>query len=283
MNSTVRMFLMSLICIFVKISIACSVENKDWIGVYNGIGEASGQTLKVMRSAGKLYVNYSQASQTFVADQEGDWLQGVDVNQQELLYRLRREAVGISLIRVPLNVQPDAEELPNIFYFIEQGVSLPQLPEDFIEEPSASQSEIDTIAFLKSYPFWSPQAVAVGYALVPDTFKSVIQLYPYVQTDLAWKICQASVAERRNVSPILLRTQGATCESILETMQDVQMKKKFTSYKETVDLQSRDAQDAIACARGEKMTKECDTISKKTADYALNIKTVKAVLEDVQH
>jgi c-di-AMP phosphodiesterase-like protein len=91
------------------------------------------------------------------------------------------------------------------------------------------------------------------------------------------------VAERRNVSPILLRTQGATCEAILETMQDVQMKKKFTPYKETVDLQSQDAQDTIACARGEKMTQECDIISKKTADYALNIKTVKAVLEDVQH
>lgn len=284
-----------ILCILKKITVfVCIVllsipvfaaDSKQWIGTFNGIDAAEDQVLIIRQdqnNSTQYTITYSAISRPFIAVQEQNWLQGiVDVEGNRNIYRLYRESVGIRLVN--LNVENVQTASTNAMYFVEEGTVLPLLPQNFMNEPDNTVRSIDAITFLESYPFWSPQGVQTGYQIIPENFKSVIKLYPYVQTDIAWKVCQQDNVARNNngVAARLLRAQNVTCTHIIKQMKTIQRQNKFTTYKRTVDTQSKDAQNAIACARGEKMTDICSDITQTTSSYALNPQTIRVVLDNV--
>lgn len=197
----------------------------------------------------------------------------------EAFFRIEARPIGMMLRWVPINEDGQlAVEATQSFPFIRDDVSMPAEPDDLATPPNDVSSSFNSIAFVKSYEFWTPEQTGRAYASMTPQSRTLIKLYSAVHTDILWKLCQARTTPE-GLSEAL-DGQSIDCPTLLSTMADIQRRGVFASYKSDLAPERAALLDAMRCATGTLRPRDlCIEISKGTSQRALSLDTAATIIE----
>lgn len=256
-------------------------------GGYRGIDNADGWRLLLApvqvdeRPAfDGLFIDESGQSTGFVAfgDESGAEAQ-VAFSNAEAFFRIEPRPIGLVLSWIPVDASGKlAVEAAQNFPFVRDDVVVPEQPDGLASPPSEVTSSFNSIAFVKSYEFWTPEETGRAYASLTDQSRTLIKIYSVVHTDLLWKLCQA-----RTTPPGLaeaLEGQAIDCPTLLGRMADIQQRGIFGQYKNALAPERSALLDALRCATGALRPRElCVEISRGTSQRALSLETAASIIE----
>lgn len=251
-------------------------------GSYRGVDEAEGMRLE-LRAAGGGYtgtfVDRTGAARPFSAEAVGGRAEAVvpfeGFNASLVVVP---EPIGAQALVTPLDPsgRPLAEEM-RALPFLRAGVSLPDSPDRYLPPPGGPVPAMDARGFASSYPFWPPLAAAYGWEGVAPRYRTVIRLFPLVQTDLLWKLCQSP--ERLGGLGEALRGQNVTCQEVLSAFDAMRRGGGFERFKADVARERRTLLATLDCATDYTSTRAaCDAAGAETARRALSMETAATTL-----
>lgn len=251
-------------------------------GVYLGVGASAGMRVELSAQGdgfAGVFTDADGVARPFTADRLGEDAEtAIELSSGPAFLRISPEPIGARVVIVPF----DAEgrllvAASRAFAFLREGVDAPHLPERFIPAPTGPLRAIEARAFVASYPFWEPLAASWGYAAVEPRLRTVIRLFPLVQTDLLWKLCQNP--GRAEGLAEALRGQGVTCAEVTGAIRAAQAGPAFDRFKRDVAAERATLMVALACADDFTRTQQdCARAGAETARRALSMDTAATVL-----
>jgi hypothetical protein len=253
----------------------------EFPGRYVGIGAAEGMTLALeegrgARLDGEIALGDGVA-RDFQGEQVGAVVEGaLALEDGAAFVQIIEDGAGVAVRITP--VDGDGRMLLDRavgYAFVPEGTVIPELPDRFLYEPRRPPAAIDAEAFVASYPFWTPLGAAWGYDAVAERFRTVIRLYPMVQTDLLWKLCQspqrtAGIAEA-------LSGQGVTCRDVLGALPEGGA--ALARFRRDVESERALLRTALDCAtKIASAPAGCAEAGRETARRAASMDTVATVL-----
>lgn len=154
---------------------------------------------------------------------------------------------------------------------------MPQQPRRFLPAPTGPVRAFDARAFVESYPFWEPLGALWAYEALEPRHRTVIRLYPLVQTDLLWKLCQSP--QRGAGLAEALRGQGVVCADVMNAIAAAQTSGAFDRFKSDVAKERALLVTTLDC--GDKYVSHgpgCAEASRETARRAVSMETAATVL-----
>lgn len=251
-------------------------------GSYFGVRDAEGARIEIAPDeAGFRGVFHDPAgkSQSFEADPLGAGAEAVlDMDGQTVLMRMAPVPYGAEVEIIPIAPEGQLDfAASRDLTFLRDGLSLPELPEDYVDPPQDARGRIAANSFLASYAFWPPEGALNGYLSLPSRFQRLMSLFPAVQLDVIFKLCLSGGAE--NALAIALRGQSVTCPGVIEGMANAQRRGTFAEFKAQVAAEAETLRLAIRCADGYVVSKaECDSTSIKISRQAVSTETAATVL-----
>ena len=256
--------------------VAMAQERLD--GIYYGLDDARGLTIQLQESRG------GATGRITAADGSGQAIEGRREGGSivsELIFRGKRgtarmtpKDLGIGFVWTP----GDGSGGDVVFGFGRRGLELPAPSASFVPEGQAG-SRVEPHVFVASYEFWSPEAVSRHYGTIEEQYRSIIQLFPAVQTDVIWKLCQSSQTSFKLGEA--LRGEGVTCAEVDRTLKAAQKSDAFNRYKRRVHSERDAAERAVQCARGIHPPSVCVSSARETQQAAMSLETVKTVLRGI--
>ena len=255
-------------------------------GSYFGIEDAEGASITISPDSEGFRGVFFDAlgnSQEFEADRTEDTAEAVlDMDGRTILMRMVPLPFGAEVAIIPFD--PEGRlilQASRLLTFVRQNVTLPKLPEDFVEAPRATGETVAAYGFLTSYQFWEPSGVVNGYLSLPERFRPLMRMFPAVQLDVIWKLCLAPNADLALAQA--LRGQGVECADVLQTIAKTQRDGRFTAYKADVETDREILRMVVRCADGYVESKEaCDAASAKLSKAAVSLRTAAGVLKNYQ-
>ena len=251
-------------------------------GRYVGVDAAEGMSIEIAEGGGGFrgsITDKSGRAAPFEAERLQGRAQGVaDFGAFRALVSIRPEPIGALAVITPL----DAEGRPEVdqtraLPFLREGVERPEAPVRYRPAPERPARAFDARAFAASYPFWPAQGAAYAYEGVEPRLRTVIRLFPLVQTDLLWKLCQAP--EPTPGLAEALRGQNVTCAEVLGSMRAAQAGEGFDRFKRDVAAERETLMQALDCANDYTGTdRACEAAGAETARRALSMETAATVL-----
>ncbi|MEM6971314.1 MAG: hypothetical protein AAF577_00805 [Pseudomonadota bacterium] len=199
--------------------------------------------------------------------------------------QLRLDPLPFGAIMTLIPVAADgtlANQQAEILTFARADVSLPTLPEGFVLPPQPGVVRFAPVGFLRSYAFWPPDGVAVGYAALAPRHRTMIGLFPSVQLDIIWKLClaPAGVAAADRALSLARSGQGVDCRDVLSVIATLQRNGRFAGYKADVEEARSRVERAVRCAEYFVETKAtCDAAGRDMSAAALSLETAATVLD----
>jgi len=251
-------------------------------GRFLGLGTANGAELVLDAGAeivAGTIVDPGGRSQAFEANRSGEIAEAViDLADKPAVLRLRPVPSGLEATLIPIGSDGriDVRET-QILAFRREGLEMPPIPEDFTPPPGPEQSRIAANSFLASYEFWSPSGVRAGYLALSARHRRMIKLFPAVQLDVIWKLCQAEAAD--DALALALRDQPLGCSDVLATLSAAQADGRFNAYKTDVRAAAETLRITIRCADNYVMPAgTCAENAKALAAAAVSLETTASVL-----
>lgn len=255
-------------------------------GGYRGIDSADGWRLLlspvvVSDKAGYdgVFIDEKGQSTGFVAfGNETSAEAHVIFSNGEAFFNIEIRPVGLVLRWVPIGADGQlAVESAQMFPFIRDDISLPTAPDDLANPPDEVTASFNSIAFVKSYEFWTPEQTGRAYASMTGQSRTLIKLYASVHTDILWKLCQARATPEGLAEA--LDGQGIDCPALLNAMADIQQRGAFGAYKGNLSPERTALLDALRCATGTLRPRDlCIEISKGTSERALSLDTAASIV-----
>lgn len=268
-----------LICLLMPVmALAADALN----GTYLGVDDAEGARIRIAPDSEGFSGTFHDAagsSQDFQADSVEQGAEAVlDMDDRAVLMRMAPLPFGAQVQIIPFGADGTLDfEASRLLSFVQEGVTLPELPESFIPAPSRSGEKVSANAFVENYQFWEPDGVVNGYLGIPERYRTMMRMFAAVQLDVIWKLCLAPQADRALATA--LRGQEVSCSEVLETIADLQRGRRFDSYKSRVNEQRKALQTSIQCADGYRLGKAtCDAAARRLAEAAISLETAGQVL-----
>ena len=275
-RSMTRIRLLCLLC-----ALCAGAARAEFPGRYIGIGDAEGMTLALSDASGArldgVIALRDGQPRSFQGERVGGVVEGaLRLGGEAAFVQIIEDGAGVAVRITPVD---SAGMLPPeraaAYAFVPEGTVIPNLPDRYLPEPRTPPAAVDAEAYVASYPFWTPQGAAWGYEAVAERYRTVIRLYPMVQTDLLWKMCQspqrpAGIAEA-------LRGQGVTCRDVLAGLPEGSAAQ--ARFRGDVEAERALLRTALDCAT--KLTStppECERAGRETARRAASMETVATVL-----
>lgn len=209
--------------------------------------------------------------------QSSDFETRVELGGNAAYLRLIPQPAGLMITWAPISAEGQVLiEQTRRYAFLRDGTVLPRLPEHFVEPPARDGDPVDISVFLDNYEFWEPIGVGRGYEGIGEKYRVMIRLFPRVQADVLWKLCQA-----RATPPGLakaLEGQNATCADILQAVAQAQARGNFGRLKADMAAEKQVLIDAVNCGRGVRRAQDCVAVSRRTAEAAISMETAASVL-----
>ena len=243
-------------------------------GTYTGLDEARGLTIQLRGTGGRISAADGSGQAINGRMQNGSVLTDLIFRGQRGTARLTPKSLGLGFVWSP---QAGGNEV--VFAFKRQGLETPPPPAGFIPEPPRGTRNVEPASFLASYEFWSPDTVAGVYDGIEEQYRALIRLFPAVQTDLIWKLCQSRSTARELGEA--MRGEGVTCGQIDKRMKEAQQTDAFNRFKRRVHSERADAMLAVECARGIHVASTCIDAARRTQRAASSLETVKTVLSGI--
>ena len=251
-------------------------------GTYLGVDDADGARIEIAPDDSGFRGTFYDAAgqeQDFMADRVGTAAEAVlDMDGRTVLLRMVPLPFGAEVALIPF----DADGMlitaeGRLVGFRREDVALPTLPDDFVDPPRDTRSTIAANSFLASYAFWPPSGVVNGYLSMPSRFQTIFRMFPAVQLDVIWKLCQAPNADA--ALGIAMRGQGVRCDEVLGVIAQTQRDGRFSAYKADVAADSAVLRSVVRCADNDVESKEtCDAAAVSVARAATSMQTAARVL-----
>lgn len=257
-------------------------------GEYVGVDEATGWKLrfteKTVAGAAAGYegafVDRTGAETTFdglLRDGGREAEARVELANGPVYLRFSPRPIGLLVTWIPINAENKLDLARTRTYpFVRAGVTLPEPPKSLAPPPKSARDRTDPLVFLNSYEFWTPLQVGFGYVGVDDRWRTLMRLYATVHTDVLWKLCQAA-----RTPPGLteaLEGQAVTCRQVLSKISAMQRSGAFTKYKADVAAEKKRLIDAVKCARGMLLQRQCVKANEWTGRAAISLDTAATIL-----
>ncbi|MFN3615228.1 MAG: hypothetical protein ACK4WC_11825 [Rubrimonas sp.] len=251
-------------------------------GGYFGLDEADGMRLRVERSGGGVRGSIDLGDGTarsFDAQPVGDGAVEamIPTPEGQLLIRIFPEPIGARVVLAPVaDGVLDAGRLMSLA-FLRDGVALPEMPTRFLPAPAGPVRAFDGAAFVDSYAFWEPLGAAFAYDALEPRMRTIIRLFPTVQTDVLWRLCRSP--ERTAGLAEALRGQGVGCQEVVSAVRAMQTGPAFDRFKRDVATERALLMTAISCADDlRRQRPECQRAAGETARRAVSMETAATVL-----
>jgi len=252
-------------------------------GVFHGLDEADGATLLLLPAEGD-----GQKGQFTSADGEvGAFIGRTLPDGMDATFQLGRETIylraaehpsGAIVVVVP--VAPDGTrraDLTRSYGFLREGMARPDKRPYLIPEPEKAGDPVDAVAFVQSYEFWSPTGVGRGYISVLPRYRSVIALFPALQTDIIWKLCSQPSGGVPGLGEAL-RGQGVSCSEVLGAIAGAQANGRYPAYRREVAEQRKLAHEQISCARRIGTRERCEEVAQLVSKLAVSMENAATVV-----
>ncbi|MEM9146815.1 MAG: hypothetical protein AAGC57_11495 [Pseudomonadota bacterium] len=219
----------------------------------------------------------------FQADRRGDQAEAVlDINGRAILLQITPLPFGAEIAYIPFAsdgtlVLDDAQ----LETFLRDGLSLPELPEGWVEAPRDARTQIAGNSFLASYEFWRPVGVRNGYVSLAPRIRTLMRMFPAVQLDVIWKLCLAPRAEE--ALAIALRGEGVDCAPVIDAIAAAQSRGRFDRYKDRVGAARDELRIAVRCAEKYVMSAQvCADSARRLAERATALQNAGTALRSIQ-
>lgn len=252
-------------------------------GEFKGLDEADGATLRLDAPRGDrqsgVYIDQFGQRGVFTGNVFPDGVEAkFPIGGGTLYMRAIEHPSGAVVVIIPVGASGVAHASQTRTYgFVRKGVQGPDDRPYLVPEPRKAGEPIDAVAFVQSYEFWSPEGVGRGYIGVLPRYRSVIALFPALQTDIIWKLC----SQKAGAAPGLgeaLRGQGVTCSDVLGAISAAQSRGRYTDYKRAVAADRQIAFEAISCARRIGTRSRCEQVAKLTSEAAVSMESAATVV-----
>lgn len=247
-------------------------------GVYYGLDGARGLTIQLQDTGN------GATGRITAADGSGQAIQGRRQGSSivsDLIFRGKRGSARITPKDLGLGLTwtpADGSGGDIVFAFGRRGLELPAPSPSYVPETQVG-ARVEPHVFVASYEFWSPETVARVYGGLEDKYRTIIQLFPAIQTDVIWKLCQSSSQPAKLGEA--LRGEGVTCAEVDRTIKGAQKTDAFNRFKRRVHAERADAESAVRCARGIHLPTVCIASARRTQAAAMSLETVKTVLRGI--
>ncbi len=252
-------------------------------GVFNGLDEAKGVTLRLNAPDGEQqsgqYIDQFGQVGNFVGNVFPDGVEAkFPIGGGTLYLRAIEHPSGAVVVIIPVGTSGVAHASQTRTYgFVRAGTQGPDDRPYLVPEPKKAGEPIDAVAFVQSYEFWSPEGVGRGYIGVLPRYRSVIALFPALQTDIIWKLCSQTVGTSPGLGEAL-RGQGVSCSDVLGAISSAQSKGSYTDYKRAVAADRQIVFEAISCARRIGTRTRCEQVAKLTSEAAISLESAATVV-----
>jgi len=261
------------------LSLTMSVAAQDRLdGIYYGLDDARGLTIQLQDTGS------GATGRITAADGSGQAINGTQQGGSivsDLIFRGKRgsarmtpKGLGLGFTWTP----GDGSGGDVVFAFGRRGLELPAPSPSFVPETQIG-SQVQPHVFIASYEFWTPNTVARLYDRLEEKYRAIIQLFPAVQTDLIWKLCQSSVSQAKLGEA--LRGEGVTCTQVDKRLKSAQKTDAFNRFKQRVGAERTNAERAIQCAQGLHQPSFCASAARQTQRAAMSLETVMTVLRGI--
>ncbi|SEA18880.1 hypothetical protein [Rubrimonas cliftonensis] len=266
----------------VAASVAAPAAAQALQGAYVGLGAADGMRLEIDRDGARFdgaLIEADGARRTFEADALGASAETVTAFGGERVYlRVMPEPAGATVVIAPISAEGvlDAGRT-RALAFRREGLDAPPQPSRYLPPPTGPTPFFDARAFVDSYPFWPPLSASWAYEAVEPSLRTLIRLYPLVQTDLLWKLCQSP--RRTEGLAEALRGQGVVCETVVQALRAAQGSDVFNRYVRDVAAERAELLVALGCAENyARNDARCAASAQDTARRAVSMETAGTVL-----
>lgn len=247
-------------------------------GLYYGLDDARGLTIELREdgsgATGRITAADGSGQAIEGRRQGGSIVSDLIFRGKPGTARMTAKDLGLGFVWSP----NDGSVGDVVFGFGRRGLELPAPSAAFVPETQVG-ARVEPHVFVASYEFWSPETVARLYGGIDEQYRTIIQLFPAVQTDLIWKLCQSS--PRPFELGEALRGEGVTCAEVDRTLKAAQKSDAFNRYKRRVHAERADAERAVQCARGLHQHGICVESARRTQRAAISLETVKTVLRGI--
>ncbi len=253
-------------------------------GTYLGLDDAQGLSVQLQDNGRSVTGRVSApdgSGQAISGDIEGgSAFSKLIFRGQHGIARFTPKGLGLSMIWSPTDQNGNRTGGADVvFAFRRQSLELPAQPAGFVPAPPPGTRRFEPGSFLRSYEFWEPNAVAEIYDVIDEQYRAIIRLFPAVQTDLIWKLCQStSVPSELGEA---LRGEGVTCAQVDNKIKASQATGGFNRFKRRVHTEKVDALLAVECARGIHNAPVCVDAARRTQRAATALETVATVIKGI--
>jgi hypothetical protein len=251
-------------------------------GAYRGIGEAEGMRLEIEPAGGGFRgalvgtdgkrLPFSLAGPATAAEGR------IEDGDLTLFLRVAEKPMGLEAVIVPVDAEGGVfVGETRTLAFLRPGLDLPEPPARPLPPPERRGQRVEARGFVSSFPFWPPLAVAWGYEGLEPRFRTAIRLFPLVQADLAWKLCQSP--DRTPGVADALRGQGLDCADVLAVFDRLRRGEGWDRFKKAVAGERAVLMQVLDCADDLTRTqRDCASAAGETAERALSMETVATAL-----
>jgi len=247
-------------------------------GLYYGLDDARGLTIQLQESrsgaTGRITATDGSGQAIEGRREGGSIVSELIFRGKSGTARMTPKDLGLGFVWRP----SDGSGGDVVFGFGRRGLELPPPSAGFVPENQVGD-RVEPHVFVGSYEFWSPEAVTRFYGGIDEQYRSIIQLFPAVQTDVIWKLCQSPVPSFKLGEA--LRGEGVTCAEVDRTLKAAQKSDAFNRYKRRVHAERADAERAVQCAMGIHPPAVCAASARRTQQAATSLETVKTVLRGI--
>jgi hypothetical protein len=251
-------------------------------GAYRGIGEADGMRLEVERAGGGYrgaLVGTDGKRLPFRLEGSAKGAEGrIEDGDLTLFLRIAERPMGLEAVIVPVDAEGGLHVAETrALAFLRPGLDLPEQPARSLPPPARRGQRVEARGFVGSFPFWPPLAVAWGYEGLEPRFRTTIRLFPLVQADLLWKLCQSP--ERTPGIADALRGQGLECAGVLKAFDRMRAGEGWDRFKRAVAGERAILLQVLDCADDLTRTqRDCSAAAGETAERALSMETAATAL-----
>jgi len=263
--------------------LASAVSAAALDGVFVGLEGAGGATLRLLPPNGDSqkgeYTDASGRSGGFIGAVFPDGVEAsVRVGGDELYLRAIEHPSGAIVVIIP--IAPDGTRMvqhTGSYGFVRKGEKMPKQRPYVISAPERTGAPVDAAAFVQSYEFWAPEGVGRGYIGVLPRYRSVIALFPTLQTDIIWKLCSQQTGTAPGLAEAL-RGQGVACSDVLGAVAKAKSRGRYADYKRAVAQERQVAFEQISCARRIGTRERCEQVAKIVSEHAISMENAATVV-----
>lgn len=251
-------------------------------GRYRGVAATEGAALEIAPDrvgfAGRLILP-GEGEHAFEADRRVDMAEAViDLAGRPTLMQAMPQPYGAEVALVPVN--PDGSPdlaASRVLRFLEGGQDRVSYPEGYAFPPQGAGTRIAAYSFLRSYAYWRPQPVADGYLALAERFRTLMRLFPAVQLDVTWRLCNAPQGDRAVAKA--LRGDALDCRAIDGGLYSAQTRGTYAAFRDRVARETEILAAQVRCADGYVMERAtCAEAARQVAKAAAALETTAAVL-----